>query len=123
MTIQVPNLPLQLGTNFIPSDEELDHIKNSILPVPTAKLADLDLEINRFQDLLESYGTTPGSFGRNHNNLISPARRVPIDVLQEIFLHTLPTSHNALMDPHECPLLLARICSEWRRIALSTPQL
>ena len=126
MTIQVPNLPLQLGTNFIPSDEELDHIKNSILPVPTAKLADLDVEINRikeiYSNLMEQRQVLLAEI-EGYHNLISPARRAPIEVLQEIFLHTLPTSHNALMDPHECPLLLTRICSEWRRIALSTPQL
>ena len=126
MTIQVPNLPLQIGTNYIPSDEELDHIKNSILPVPTAKLADIDVEINRIQEiysnLMEQRQALLAEI-EGYQNLISPARRVPIDVLQEIFLHTLPTGHNALIDPHECPLLLTRICSGWRRIALSTPQL
>ena len=126
MIIQAPNLSLRIGTNYIPSDEELDHIKNSILPVPTAKLADLDLEINRikeiYSNLMEQRQVLLTEI-EGYHNLISPARRVPIDILQEIFLHTLPTSHNALMDPHECPLLLTQICSGWRRIALSTPQL
>jgi len=49
-----------------------------------------------------------------YHNSISPARRVPIDVLQ-ISLHALPTTHNALMDPYDCPLLLQG--------ALSVPQL
>ena len=55
--------------------------------------------------------------------MISPARRLPIDILQEIFFHTLPTTHNALLDPQNCPLLLTQICNGWRRIALSIPQL
>ena len=36
------------------SEEELDHIKNSILPEPTAKLADLEIEITRIQEIYSS---------------------------------------------------------------------
>jgi hypothetical protein len=45
-----------------------------------------------------------------YQKLISPARRIPINIIQEIFIHTLPTTHNALMGPDECPVLLTRIC-------------
>ncbi|KIM35524.1 hypothetical protein M413DRAFT_348408 [Hebeloma cylindrosporum] len=121
-----PNLPSQIGTNYIPSDEEVHHIKNSILPVPTAKLADLDIEINRIQEVLSNLMEQRQSLSteiEGYRSLISPARRLPIDILQEIFLHTLPTAHNAVIDPHMCPLLLTRICNGWRTVALSTPQL
>ena len=123
----IPNLAPQIGTNYIPSDsEELDHIKNSILPVPTAKLANLDLETERIQEiysnLMEQRQALLAEI-EGYHNLILPARRVPIDVLQEIFLYSLPTTHNALMHPRECPLRLTWICSGWRKIALLTPQL
>jgi hypothetical protein len=120
------NLTSHIGTNYIPSEEELDHIKNSILPEPTAKLADLEVEINRVQEIYSSLmGKRQVLLAEieGYHNLISPARRLPTDILQEIFFHTLPTTHNALMDPYECPLLLTQICNGWRRIALSTPQL
>jgi len=120
------DLTSQIGTNYIPSEEELDHIKNSILPKPISKLADLEREIDRIQEtyssLMEQRQALLAEI-EGYHNLISPARRLPIDILQEIFLHTLPTPHNALMDPHKCPLLLTRICHGWRKIALSTPQL
>ena len=48
------NLTSQIGTNYIPSEEELDHIRNSILPKPTAKLADLEIEITRIQEIYSS---------------------------------------------------------------------
>ena len=61
------DLTSQIGTNYIPSEEELDHIKNSILPEPTAKLADLETEINHVQEIYStrSYGTATGAVGRN----------------------------------------------------------
>ncbi|KIM43913.1 hypothetical protein M413DRAFT_371174 [Hebeloma cylindrosporum] len=120
------NLTSQIGTNYIPSEEELDHIKNSLLPAPTEKLASLEIEINRvhklYSSLLEQRQALLDEI-EGYRSLISPARRLPVDVLQEVFLHTLPTRHNALMDPQECPLLLTRICRGWRSIALSIPQL
>ena len=45
------SLTSQIGTNYIPNEEELDHIKTSILPEPTARLADLDIEIARIEDI------------------------------------------------------------------------
>ncbi|KAJ6466428.1 hypothetical protein C8R45DRAFT_488794 [Mycena sanguinolenta] len=53
--------------------------------------------------------------------LISPMRRLPQDVLLEIFSSCLPSEHNALIDPSEAPLLLGRICRHWRDVAYSAP--
>ncbi|KAF7376743.1 hypothetical protein MSAN_00091600 [Mycena sanguinolenta] len=55
--------------------------------------------------------------------LISHPRRLPADIVQEIFIACLPTTRNAVMSTQEAPLLLCRICSAWRRIALSAPRL
>ena len=124
MTFQ--NLTLKIGTNYIPGEEELDHIKNCILPVPTEKLASLEIEIHHVENI---YSNLTGQCQvllteiKGYHSLISLAHRLPLDILQEVFLHSLPTSHNTLMDSNECPLLLTCICSGWRGIALSTPQL
>ncbi|KAJ7646544.1 hypothetical protein FB45DRAFT_890731, partial [Roridomyces roridus] len=40
-----------------------------------------------------------------------------------IFVACLPTGRNAVMSALEAPLLVSRICSEWRAIALTTPSL
>ncbi|KAF7364859.1 hypothetical protein MVEN_00356200 [Mycena venus] len=50
-------------------------------------------------------------------------RRIPQDVLVEIFMSCLPSEHNALIDSAEAPLLLGRICRHWRCVAYSTPML
>ncbi|KAJ7022722.1 hypothetical protein C8F04DRAFT_1137129 [Mycena alexandri] len=59
----------------------------------------------------------------NHKALLSPLRRLPLDIIQEIFLACIPTHRNCVMSASEAPVLLGRICSSWRAIALSTPRL
>ncbi|KAF7348246.1 F-box domain-containing protein [Mycena sanguinolenta] len=54
-----------------------------------------------------------------HLALISSMRRIPQDVLLEIFLACLPTEHNALIDFDEALLVLGRI-RHWRQLAYST---
>ncbi|KAJ7274223.1 hypothetical protein C8J57DRAFT_1595210, partial [Mycena rebaudengoi] len=46
------------------------------------------------------------------NMTLSPFRRMPLDIVQKIFLSCLPTDRNAVMS--EAPILLGRICSAWR---------
>ncbi|KAJ7437726.1 hypothetical protein FB451DRAFT_1193044 [Mycena latifolia] len=58
-----------------------------------------------------------------HKALISPTRRLPLDIIQEIFVACLPTHRNCVMSAVEAPVLLGRICSSWRSISLSTPRL
>jgi hypothetical protein len=57
-----------------------------------------------------------------HQALISPLRRLPPELLQVIFVCCLPLHRNAVMHSSEAPVLLGRVCSEWRRISLSTPE-
>jgi hypothetical protein len=55
--------------------------------------------------------------------LVSPICKLPIEILQEIFIACLPTTHNPVMSRWEPPILLTRICSSWRIVAHATPQL
>ncbi|KAJ6598533.1 hypothetical protein B0H10DRAFT_2441483 [Mycena sp. CBHHK59/15] len=57
-----------------------------------------------------------------HLALVSPARRLPDDVVREIFEASLPSEY-AVMRGDEPPLLLRQICQPWRRLAQSTPRL
>ncbi|KAJ6538826.1 hypothetical protein DFH09DRAFT_1397458 [Mycena vulgaris] len=58
-----------------------------------------------------------------HKALTFPVRRLPLDLLQEIFMACLPAHRNCVMSARESPVLLGRICSSWRAISLSTPRL
>ncbi|KAJ7080540.1 hypothetical protein C8R44DRAFT_653552, partial [Mycena epipterygia] len=111
----------KLHTNYLPTESEISGIRN-LLVVPAAELARVDAQINELMAKRESLKTAIDAHNA-HNALISPLRRVPQDVLQEIFLACLPTAHNAVIDPGEAPLLLGRICSHWRSLAWSTPRI
>ncbi|KAJ7196135.1 hypothetical protein GGX14DRAFT_575213 [Mycena pura] len=58
-----------------------------------------------------------------HRALLSPIRRMPLDIIREIFLTCLPTDRNCVMSASEAPILLGRVCSLWRAISHSTPSL
>lgn len=54
--------------------------------------------------------------------LLSPIRRVPVEILQSIFLACLPEGF-VEADPQAAPLLLCQICKYWRDVALAYPLL
>ncbi|KAJ6488350.1 hypothetical protein DFH09DRAFT_1209875 [Mycena vulgaris] len=91
----------KLGTNYCPNDDEVVEIR-ALLVEPTLRLERLDNEIAA---------------------LISPVRRLPIDIIQEIFAACMPTHRNCVMSAREAPVLLGRICGSWRTLSLATPRL
>jgi hypothetical protein len=50
-------------------------------------------------------------------------RRIPVELWRDIFSHCLSTHRNPIISYSEAPLLLTHVCSLWRSIALTTPQL
>ncbi|KAJ7581575.1 hypothetical protein C8J56DRAFT_1100882, partial [Mycena floridula] len=58
-----------------------------------------------------------------HHALFSPIRRVPLDVLLQIFVKCLPESGKPLMEAAQAPLLLTHVCKAWREIAVGDPEL
>ncbi|KAJ7162275.1 hypothetical protein C8R46DRAFT_1104087 [Mycena filopes] len=115
----------QLGTNYCPKDDEIAEIK-SLLVEPTRRLKQLDDKIADLQKAIDKLAEERhrlGSYVGGHEALISPVRRLPLDILQEIFIACIPTHRNCVMSAAEAPVLLGRICSSWRTISLATPRL
>ncbi|KAJ7653131.1 hypothetical protein DFH06DRAFT_1093353 [Mycena polygramma] len=108
-----------LNTNYVPSDAEILRIRAHLEP-HEAELArlellihDLTIQRDRVKDYIDS-----------HRPLVSYPRRLPQDVVEQIFLACLPAQHSArVMSLAEAPLLLCRICSAWRKIAIRMPRL
>ncbi|PPQ70456.1 hypothetical protein CVT26_013903, partial [Gymnopilus dilepis] len=114
-----------LNTNYVPTALDRAHIR-SLLEEPKAEVEQLDNEIARLQaelDVVQADHDTLEEYIQAHYDLLSPFRRLPDDILREIFLWCLPTTHNALMCSSEPPLLLGRVCSRWRALTFSTPRL
>ncbi|KAJ7443013.1 hypothetical protein FB451DRAFT_96141 [Mycena latifolia] len=115
----------KLGTNYCPQDEEISEIQ-TLLTEPTLRLKRLDDEIADLQKALDKLAEERAglsAFVDAHRALISPVRRLPLDIIQEIFVACLPAHRNCVMSAVEAPVLLGRICSSWRSISLSTPRL
>ncbi|KAJ6583112.1 hypothetical protein DFH09DRAFT_978943 [Mycena vulgaris] len=115
----------RLNTNYVPSDSEVDQI-HAFLVEPKNELACVDAQIDEMNILIHQLKVKRDALNAEiqpYMALISPIRRIPQDVLQEIFLACLPQAHNALIDPGAAPMLLGRICGHWRSVAYSTPRL
>ncbi|KAJ7875676.1 hypothetical protein B0H13DRAFT_1006898 [Mycena leptocephala] len=97
----------QLGTNYCPTDDEVGEIK-AFLIEPTLRLKRLDDEISDLQRAIDKLRAERESLGADvkaHRALISPVRRLPLDIIQEIFIACLPTHRNCVMsasEPQSC---------------------
>ncbi|KAF8194558.1 hypothetical protein BJ912DRAFT_176274 [Pholiota molesta] len=114
-----------VNTNYIPTDEEVLQIQ-AFLAKPLRKLGVLEdgisaaeLHVHNLrrerEDLLQQID--------KYRTLISPVRRLPPDVLREIFIACLPDDRNPTMSCDEAPVVLTRVCASWRNIAMNTPRL
>ncbi|KJA21541.1 hypothetical protein HYPSUDRAFT_41912 [Hypholoma sublateritium FD-334 SS-4] len=114
-----------LRTNYSATQEETVKL-TEFLVGPISKLNELQDEIARvkayYNSLVEKHMEL-SLYIERHQTLMAPVRRLSVDVIQEIFIHCLPTTHNAVISAKESPILLTCICSSWRRIALSTAAL
>lgn len=114
-----------LRTNYVPSVSEMDEIKTHLLGA-TEELGLLDAEILQLQATIDALRTKRQklyTYIIDHQALLTPMRRIPQDILQEIFIRCLPVHHNAVISHREAPLLLGRVCSWWRKISTSIPHL
>ncbi|KAG2145157.1 hypothetical protein DEU56DRAFT_195002 [Suillus clintonianus] len=58
-----------------------------------------------------------------HNGLVSPLWRLPTEILSQIFHHCLPEHKYLSPASNLAPMLLTRICRQWREVAMGTPSL
>ncbi|KAJ7502549.1 hypothetical protein B0H11DRAFT_642517 [Mycena galericulata] len=108
----------RLHTNFVPSDEEAEGIRIDL----AFRLKELERIDERIRELSAERSKIK-QYIDSHKALISHPRRLPADIVREIFTACLPADRNAVLSAQEAPLILCRICSAWRNIALTTPTL
>jgi hypothetical protein len=120
-----PEFVALLRNNNIPRESTIREVKES-LKAPLIELQEIEIEIQRLCELVETMKIKREAIQKridDHNIILSSVRRLPLDVLHEIFFHCLPTHRNPIMSSSESPVLLTRICSSWRAIALSSPRI
>jgi len=112
----------RLQTNYTPSPGESDQIKDIIKSI-SVEISDLEIEAARILEPFRRKHDLLLEQLSSHRRLLSPVRRLPVEILREVFLCCLSNNPDSWMKQYECPLLLTRVCSRWRRLALSMPQL
>ncbi|KAJ7471023.1 hypothetical protein FB451DRAFT_1368159 [Mycena latifolia] len=118
-----------LATNEAPTDSEQTFIRSVVSETGT-RLKDLEKEMSQLRDRLAQLEEEHASLSAYHSQnvaVLSPLRRMPPEVLCEIFSWTLPSVLEALrrgrFDVEDSPWVLTHISSRWRAVALSTPSL
>ncbi|KAJ7483363.1 hypothetical protein FB451DRAFT_1555352 [Mycena latifolia] len=117
-----------LASNVAPEDAELTAIR-LIETKASERLAYLDDRIAQVRGLLkelEEERTAVLSLHAQNSGILSPLRRMPPEILAEIFSWTLPSITEALergFDVRSSPWVLGQTSSFWRAVALSTPSL
>jgi len=115
----------RLGTNYAPDPSEAEQIKHTIKTM-TSEIAAVEIEMTRIMELYESLRGKRDMLLEqtcSHRRLLFLERQLPVEILRQIFLCCLPNNPNSWVKQYECPLLLTRVCSRWRQVALSTTQL
>ncbi|KAK0435303.1 hypothetical protein EV421DRAFT_2039228 [Armillaria borealis] len=125
-----------IHSNASPSNEDCASIKDSLssLSTKSAHLRDiideqdeaidkLSLILKRYEDsrrrILSEQAHVQDLIERHRRALSSPFRKLPIDIMREIFL--LLSSNAA--DPTDISWIASHTCTEWRAIATQTPML
>lgn len=117
-----------IGTNCAPSDDELHDIRRL--------LAGLREELSLVADEVRSSGRRApvpdirtielAEYIQGLEALVSPARTLFPELLSEIFIFCLSgwdIGQVSSLHADKAPLVLTQICSGWRNVAISTPQL
>ena len=115
----------RFDSNYVATDSECVEIQN-LLKKPTARLEELSTLLRELDERSARIQAEQASLFLSiskHQALTSLIRKLPIDILQEIFIACLPTTYNAVMSNQHPPMLLTQICSSWRKVAHATPQL
>lgn len=109
---------LKLDSNAVLSSSQTNIIASSISSA-LRDVSQLDQDISRLEDAIAELRRKRDerhSFLMAHKALVSPIRRVPPEIITEVFLHSAEGNFKS-------PVVLASICSRWRSIALFSPRL
>ena len=116
----------ELLTNNDTPEESTLRKARELLEIPRQELSKTKADIAHLEAQLALLKVRREKSERSMNDfqtILSPVRRLPDDLLNEIFYHCSPSQRNPAMVGSEAPLLLTRVCSKWRSLAMSSPRL
>ncbi|KAF8549584.1 hypothetical protein OG21DRAFT_569652 [Imleria badia] len=114
------------GPQDIPLIDAIISQRHAHISTLASQMASVDGAIRKLgaiQTKLEKNSSHVRGSLLTHQALISPARRIPPEVLSEAFYHCLPKTPYVTPRDVEAPMVLTRVCRHWRAVAMSTPRL
>ncbi|KAK0220127.1 hypothetical protein IW262DRAFT_1382934 [Armillaria fumosa] len=133
---QAPSLRLDADA-YLRSGREIDgsetELCSSTIIGLQKKISEYDVEVSRLNTTLEKLKASRQSLARcskKFESLLSPIRRLPRDVLIEIFQFICTSvSYDAFLSRNDLPLVsttpfyLSSVCAYWRDVCISSPML
>ncbi|KAF9442804.1 hypothetical protein P691DRAFT_630050, partial [Macrolepiota fuliginosa MF-IS2] len=119
------NIPFSSLNDIIPSDVDARRIKTSLTHA-TLELKQLESNITQTQRRLESLCARRDEMvdqTERYRIALAPYKRLPPEILREIFVACLPETVHLPPRTDEAPLVLTRVCASWRILALDTQEL
>ncbi|KDR78725.1 hypothetical protein GALMADRAFT_137736 [Galerina marginata CBS 339.88] len=133
LPIQTP-VPHLLQSNMAPTEPEVFTVREAIMAVEAelkSAIADRVLgaaaDITAFKKDTQHKLDLIAQFVVEQTAILSVVGRLPVELLQEIFIHTLTPQlgkrYNASLSRSLLPWSLSQVCQRWRNTALSTSAL
>lgn len=123
ISIPISPVPDLVGTNH-PLPPSQERLVQAALGQMHLDIFHIDSEIVRVQSLLKDLLSKRESlreFDEVHTPLLSPIRRLPSEVLGEIFLQSLPDEWKRDVNLYRCAVMLpGQVCQRWRDVAIAT---
>jgi len=124
-TYPIPDIQNRLRTEFSPTAAQLSEIKE-IIRSGEEDLGAYQTEINRLKSKIVLL-TTKSDLLRKHVQktrfLLSPIRRLPMEVLGHIFSYCCNNRFNLTSSMRKSRNSFLAVCSRWREVGLSAPQI
>ncbi|KAJ7505100.1 hypothetical protein B0H11DRAFT_1796641 [Mycena galericulata] len=123
------DLPSLLRKNDVPSGFQAGEVRR-LLEAEQSDLAQIKETIGMVSLILSELESQKSHRTQSVNALrgiLSPIRRLPSELLAEIFLlcrnNSMRTTGYSIMNFREAPMVLSHISSRWRTVAIGTPML
>ena len=108
-----------LSENNEPLSDAILQEVSELCAIARNDLLQIDAEIQQLQEKRAVIQKSIDSY----ITILSSIRRLPTDILREIFSHCLDSTRNHIMSAAEAPMLLTHVCSLWRSVALTSPDM
>ncbi|KAF9035430.1 hypothetical protein BDZ89DRAFT_1062216 [Hymenopellis radicata] len=110
-------------SNFAATDDEISHIRHTILPTVSDDISSIDSQVASLHEVITSMEEERErlkNVQKRYINLVSLHRTLPLEILSEIFLYTLSgDSDSNAFDASGSIWQLSHVCQRWRNVALS----